>query len=129
VTAHHRGRPPQLADLGAVVNLDLDHPPPQRLGVSPSCSPIRLHAPGRVLGFFRASTVRRIARSRSSSGYFRGAAMTLILRGLRASINAGARQTPGAWLRPGRTRPDVGLRGTRESRPLGCRQRSELRPM
>jgi hypothetical protein len=42
-------------------------------GLIPSCSPIRLHAPGRDAGSFRASIVNRIDRSRSSSGYFRGA--------------------------------------------------------
>jgi hypothetical protein len=37
-------------------------------------------------------TAKRIARSRSSSGYLRGAAMTSILRWLEASINPGAVQ-------------------------------------
>ena len=41
----------------------------------PSCSPIRAHAPGPEAGFFRASTAMLIARSRSSSGYFPGAAL------------------------------------------------------
>jgi len=39
----------------------------------PSCSPIRLHAPERLAGSFRASNANRIARSRNSCGYFRGA--------------------------------------------------------
>src|SRR3954469_24050260 len=45
----------------------------------PNCAPIRFNAPVRVAGSRRASTASRVARSRSSSGYFLGAAMTLIL--------------------------------------------------
>jgi len=41
----------------------------------PSCSPIRTHALGRLAGSLRASNVNLIARSRSSSGYLRGAAI------------------------------------------------------
>jgi DNA-binding CsgD family transcriptional regulator len=41
----------------------------------PNCSPIRTHALGRLAGSLRASNVNLIARSRSSSGYFRGAAI------------------------------------------------------
>ncbi len=48
-------------------------------GLMPNCSPIRFNAPVRVAGSRRASTAIRVARSRSSSGYFLGAAMTLIL--------------------------------------------------
>src|SRR5690606_19237435 len=48
-------------------------------GLTPSCSPTRRSAPDRVTGSRRRSTAIRIARSRSSSGYFLGAAMTLIL--------------------------------------------------
>src|SRR3954469_18195521 len=48
-------------------------------GLIPSCLPIRASAPRRVAGSRRASTAIRVARSRSSSGYFLGAAMTLIL--------------------------------------------------
>src|SRR4051795_5722774 len=48
-------------------------------GLIPSCSPIRASAPGLVAGSRRASTTIRVARSRSSSRYFLGAAMTLIL--------------------------------------------------
>ena len=48
-------------------------------GLIPSCSPTRRNAPDRVAGSRRASTANLIARSRSSSGYFLGAAMTLIL--------------------------------------------------
>jgi hypothetical protein len=61
-------------------------------GTIPSCSPTRLHA-ALTLSFSGPSTrssAKRIARSRSSSGYFLGAAMTSILRGLEASINPGA---------------------------------------
>src|SRR5690606_22377964 len=47
--------------------------------LTPSWSPIRAIAPGRVAGSRRASTAIRIARSRSSGGYFLGAGMTLIL--------------------------------------------------
>src|SRR3954449_12809720 len=49
-------------------------------GLMPSCLPIRASAPERVAGSRRASTANRVARSRSSSGYFLGAAMTLILQ-------------------------------------------------
>jgi hypothetical protein len=45
----------------------------------PNCSAIRFNAPVRVAGSRRASTAILVARSRSSSGYFLGAAMTLIL--------------------------------------------------
>src|SRR5215218_6064942 len=45
----------------------------------PNCSAIRFNAPVRVAGSRRASTASRVARSRSSSGYFLGAATTLIL--------------------------------------------------
>ena len=45
----------------------------------PSCSPILRGAQDRIAGSRRASTAHLIARSRSSSGYFLGAAMTLIL--------------------------------------------------
>src|SRR5919107_1423653 len=48
-------------------------------GLMPNCSPIRFNAPDRVAGSRRASTASLVARSRSSSGYFLGAAMTLIL--------------------------------------------------
>src|SRR3954452_119254 len=44
----------------------------------PNCSPIRFNAPVRVAGSRRATTAIRVARSRSSSGYFLGAVMTLI---------------------------------------------------
>jgi hypothetical protein len=56
----------------------------------PSCSATRAIAPCLVAGSARSSTARRTALSRSSSGYFLGAAMTLILHGLRASIRPGA---------------------------------------
>lgn len=64
---------------GAFVDLDLLDPVAQRLGVVPSCSPTRRNGPDRVAGSRRASTANLIARSRSSSEYFLGAAMTLIL--------------------------------------------------
>src|SRR5665648_40191 len=51
-------------------------------GLIPSCSPTRCNAPGRLTGSRRASTAIRTARSRSSSGYFLGATMTLILSGI-----------------------------------------------
>jgi hypothetical protein len=63
-------------------------------GCIPSCSATRAIAPCFVSGSARGSTAIRVARSRSSSGYFLGAAMTLILHGLRASIRPGAIQ----WL-------------------------------
>src|SRR4051794_14827366 len=49
-------------------------------GLIPSCLPIRANAPGRVAGSCRASTAIRVARSRSSSGYFLAAAIALILQ-------------------------------------------------
>lgn len=48
-------------------------------GIDPSWSPTRRRAPLLVAGSRRRSTAIRIASSRSSSGYFLGAAMTLIL--------------------------------------------------
>lgn len=56
----------------------------------PSCSAIRVTAPALRVGSCRASTASRVARSRSSSGYFLGVAMTLILREIRASTEPGA---------------------------------------
>jgi hypothetical protein len=64
-------------------------------GTIPSCSPT-LRQAALTLSFSAPSTrssVKRIARSRSSSGYFFAAAMTSILRRLEASINPGAVQT------------------------------------
>ena len=51
-------------------------------GLMPSYSPIRRHAPGRDTGSHRAETANRIARPRSSPGYFLGATTTLILSGI-----------------------------------------------
>src|SRR5262245_7932413 len=45
-------------------------------GLIPSCSPARRRAPGLVAGSFHASIASRIARSRSSSGYFRSAGIS-----------------------------------------------------
>jgi len=64
------------------VDLSLADPTRNVSGLIPSCSPTRCNAPGRVTGSRRASTAIRTARSRSSSGYFLGAAMTLILSGI-----------------------------------------------
>ena len=75
------------------VDLGLLHPAPQRLRVIPSCSPIRCSAPALRAGSCLASTASRVARSRNSSGYFFGAAVTLILRELRPSTEPGALQT------------------------------------
>ncbi len=58
----------------------------------PSCSPTRRQAPVTVTPSSPLSTrsrTGRMARSRASSGYFLGAAMTSILRWLEASIDAG----------------------------------------
>jgi hypothetical protein len=64
---------------------------PRRVsGCMPSCSATLTIAPDRVAGSLRASTAIRVARSRNSSGNYLGAAMTLILHGLRASIRPGA---------------------------------------
>ena len=63
----------------APVDLGPDDPVRSVSGLMPSCAPIRFNAPVRVAGSRRASTAIRVARSRSSSGYFLGAAMTLIL--------------------------------------------------
>lgn len=62
-------------------------------GCIPSWSATRLIAPAFVAGSCLASTAIRVARSRSSSPYFLGAAMTLILHGLRASTRPGAIHT------------------------------------
>ena len=54
----------------------------------PSCSPTRLQAAGHrqlQLGIVNRSSTSRTARSRSSSGYFLGAAMTPSFRGINAS--------------------------------------------
>ena len=61
-------------------------------GTIPNCSPTRLHAALTLSlsGPPTRSSAKRIAPSRSSSGYFLGAAMTSILRWLEASINPGA---------------------------------------
>jgi hypothetical protein len=48
-------------------------------GLTPNCPPLLRTAPIRVTGSRRASTANLIARSRSSSGYFLGAATTLTL--------------------------------------------------
>ena len=64
---------------GAPVDLGLDDPAAQRLGVDAQLLADPLQRPDRVAGSRRASTAIRVARSRSSSGYFLGAAMTLIL--------------------------------------------------
>lgn len=48
-------------------------------GCMPSCSATRAIAPCFVAGSARSSTAIRVARSRNSSGYFLGAATTLIL--------------------------------------------------
>src|SRR5690606_1247940 len=61
-------------------------------GCIPSCSATRAIAPCFVAGSCRSSTAIRVARSRNSSGYFLGAAMTLILHGLKASTRPGAVQ-------------------------------------
>jgi len=60
--------------------------------------------PDLLAGSAFASRTIRIARAHSSSGYFRGAATTLILRGLRASINPGAghHDSDGTATRPSR---------------------------
>ena len=47
-------------------------------GLIPSCSPTRRNVPDLVAGSRRASTAILVALSRSSSGYFLGAAMLLI---------------------------------------------------
>lgn len=63
-------RPVPLVDLG------LGHQFRSGSGLIPSCPPIRDNAPDRDAGSLRASTASRVARSRSSSGYFRGAPIT-----------------------------------------------------
>src|SRR4051794_7824039 len=68
----------------------------------PSCCPIRFNAPVRVAGSRRASTAIRVARSRSSSGYFLGAAMTLILTWIES-----LHQTRGGTMRPTGPRSDA----------------------
>ena len=95
-------------------------------GLIPSCSPIRRHAAGWLPGSLFASITNRIARSRGSSGCFLGAAMTLILRGLRASMEVGAVQCadrlrrtatpPGRQDRPGRAPKPTRAHGPRLGR-------------
>ena len=69
-----------------------------------SWSAIRLIAPVFVAGFWRASSAIRVARSLSSSLYFRGAAMTLILHWIeslhqtRGASDSEARATVGELL-------------------------------
>ena len=69
-------RPDTAVDLGLTTQLR------NVTGCMPSCSATRAIAPGFVAGSARSSTAIRVARSRSSSGYFLGGAMTLILHGL-----------------------------------------------
>ena len=58
-------------------------------GCIPSWLATRTIAPDLVAGSCLSSTAIRVARSRSSSPYFFGAAITLILHGLRASTEPG----------------------------------------
>ena len=62
-----------------MVDLGLPDPVAQGLWIDPGRSPTRFNAPDLVSGSRRRSTAILIARSRASSGYFLGAATTLIL--------------------------------------------------
>ena len=53
---------------GALIDLGLPDPGPQRLGMTPNWSAIRLIAPHAVAGSRRASSAILVARSRSSCG-------------------------------------------------------------
>ena len=68
-------------------------------GLIPSSSPIRWDAPDTDPADSAMSSTSRTARSRTSSGYFLGAAMTPTIRWLGASINLGAIHLPG-WRFP-----------------------------
>ena len=63
----------------AAVDLGLHDPVLQRLGVDPELFADPPQRPDLVAGSRRASTAILIARPRSSSGYFLGTALTLIL--------------------------------------------------
>lgn len=58
-------------------------------GLMPNWAEIRPIAPCLIAGSRRASITNLTARSRISSEYFLGAAITLTFRGMRASINPG----------------------------------------
>ena len=79
-------RPGAAVDLGCRTQLR------NVSGCIPSWPATREIAPGLVAGSCLNSTAIRVARSRNSSLYFLGAAMTLILHGLRASTRPGAIQ-------------------------------------
>src|SRR5699024_321227 len=84
-------------------------------GLIPSCSPTRRNAPDLVAGSRRASTAILVALSRSSSGYFLGAAMLLILPWIQS-----LHQTRGDSLHRSR-RP-----GTQKRRPAGLAERQNV---
>ena len=93
----HGTRPVTAVDLG------LGHPVPQRSRLIPYCCPIR--ATPQSASPDHASTANRIARCRISSGYFLGAATTLILSGVESLHQArhGTERRPDE--RPNITRP------------------------
>ena len=79
----------------------------------PSSSPTRLHAPDTDPADSAMSSTSRTARSRTSSGYFLGAAITPTIRWLGASIKPGAIHTPpirGCWPGPSAGSPVTGRR-------------------
>ena len=103
------------------INLSQRHPATQRLRVNPgfipSWAPIRAHAPGRLGASLRASNVIRIARSRSSSGYFLGAGLRCSPSRFAVSIKPGTRQVvPARWV-PILRRAPILLRGWTVLRP------------
>lgn len=74
-------RPLVAGCAGALAAVDLgpDHPIPQRLRVDPHLFADPRQHLARIAGSRRASPAIRVARSRSSSGYFLGVAVLLIL--------------------------------------------------
>jgi hypothetical protein len=111
---------------------------PGRPAARPGSTTVPFNVPVRVAGSRRASTAIRVARLRSSAGYFLGAAMTLILTGIESPHRARVRNSvarPGMKGRavraqarhsPPRThhapldsRPDR-PRGGRSGRRAGC---------
>src|SRR4051794_26875375 len=96
-------------------------------GLMPNCLPTRANAPGLVAGSRRASTAIRVARSHSSSGYFLGAAMTLILTWIESLHQTRRGTVRGSWREGSRgtlTNPFLALR----LRPAGRPHTDRLAP-
>jgi hypothetical protein len=116
------------------VDLGLSAPPRSVSTLIPTRGPIRLTAAviDRSGPCSRASRTSRYARSRNSSGYFLGPAMTSILRGSEASINPGAVERAPClrWVRPGaRAVPSRAWPGSRRRVPGRRQGRVRRRPV